>query len=114
MHAWLIICSVPLLFSSFFVSLFAQQWPEAIAVLIVILVNSFIGFFTEWKALQSMEALRLSTEAECLVLREGKEQRVQVSDIVPGDLLSLKVGEVVAARERPGHRGSLAFAGREL
>jgi len=77
-----------------------QRWPEMVAIIIVIVVNTMIGFATEWKAVQSMEALRESSEHDCRVRREGSETSVSASEVVPGDILLVSPGEVVSADGR--------------
>lgn len=78
----------------------SQRWPEAIAVVVVIAVNALIGFFTEWRASQSMQALRERSQHDCRVVRSGEEREIPAVDVVPGDILSLKPGDIVAADGR--------------
>jgi Ca2+-transporting ATPase len=73
---------------------------EAIAVLVVILITVLIGFFMEWQAVRSMEALRKMAETHATVLRDGKEETIEAHEIVPGDILLLKSGQVVPADAR--------------
>lgn len=73
---------------------------EAIAVLVVILITVFIGFFMEWQAVRSMEALRKMAETHANVIRDGKQLRIEAHEIVPGDVLRLESGQVVPADAR--------------
>jgi Ca2+-transporting ATPase len=73
------------------------KWPEAIAIAAVIAVNTLIGFFSEWKAVRSMEALRQRDERQARVLRGGEEQEIGVPELVPGDIVLLEAEALVPA-----------------
>ncbi len=53
---------VALLVSAAIVSALVGDWVEAIAVLAVVVINALVGFFTEWKANRSMDALKNLTQ----------------------------------------------------
>ena len=71
--------------------------PEAVAVFVVILVNTGIGFFTEWRAIRSMEALRTLATVSCTVLRDGIVRQAPAEELVPGDIVLLKAGDMIPA-----------------
>jgi len=73
------------------------EWLEGFAILVVMLVNVFIGFFMERQANRSMEALRNLSELNAVVIRNGKKQKVRASTLTIGDLLFLESGDVVTA-----------------
>ncbi|XKH59128.1 cation-transporting P-type ATPase [Halomonas sediminis] len=74
--------------------------PEGFAVLAVLLVNTAIGFVSEWKAVRSMAALRRLGEHMTRVRREGREREIAASEIVPGDIVLLEAGDLVPADVR--------------
>jgi Ca2+-transporting ATPase len=74
--------------------------PEGIALLAVVLVNGGIGFFSEWRATRSMEALRKIGRPRARVRRDGRDREVSAAAIVPGDVLLLEAGDVAAADVR--------------
>ncbi len=76
------------------------EWAEASAVCIVMAITILIGFFMELSAIRSLESLRQIGESECTVLRSGKNQIVPVTQVVPGDILFIERGDVVAADAR--------------
>jgi len=76
------------------------QWPEAVAIAAVLAVNVMIGFFSEWRATRSMDALRRLGHGRARVRRAGKERTVPSERIVEGDVLLLQPGESVAADAR--------------
>lgn len=71
--------------------------PEGFAVLAVLLVNTAIGFVSEWRAVRSMAALRRLGEHMTRVRREGSEREIAASEIVPGDIILLESGDLVPA-----------------
>lgn len=76
------------------------QWLEAASIAVAIAVNIGIGFFTELKAVRSMESLTTLDQAKARVLRSGKEQNIPVTRIAPGDLVLLEAGDVLPADMR--------------
>ncbi len=74
--------------------------PEGFAVLAVLLVNTAIGFFSEWKAVRSMAALRRLGEHMTRVRRQGGEREIAASEVVPGDIVLLDTGDLVPADVR--------------
>lgn len=73
---------------------------EAIALIAVILVNTLIGFVSEWKATRSMEALRVLGRRTARVRRQGAERVVAAEDLVPGDIVLLAAEDLVPADMR--------------
>ena len=76
---------------------FFGEWLEGTAVLIVILITALIGFFMEWQAIRSVEALQKMVETQANVLRNGKEERIKATELVPGDIVILESGDVIPA-----------------
>ena len=77
-----------------------SDWLEGAAILVVILISVAIGFFMELQALRSLEVLRKMGQAMTHVLRSGKTQKIKASELVPGDIVLLRRGDVVAADAR--------------
>ncbi|MEW6494170.1 MAG: cation-transporting P-type ATPase [Cyanobacteriota bacterium] len=78
-----------------------QQWIEGIAVIIAIVVNTAIGFFTELKAVRSMESLQQLSSTTAKVRRGGRIQEIPSDELVPGDIVLLESGDIVPADLRP-------------
>lgn len=70
---------------------------EGIAITAVILINALIGFFTELKAVRSMEALQDLGKVEATAIREGQRITIPAEEIVPGDVLYLTAGSIISA-----------------
>jgi Ca2+-transporting ATPase len=91
---------VYLLFIAAGASLYFQQTIEAVAILIVIVVNAMIGFFMELQARSSMRALRKMDISMAKVTHGGKLKEIPSQNLVPGDLVSIEAGDLFAADGR--------------
>lgn len=70
---------------------------DAIAILVIVVLNGAIGFFQEWRAEKTMAALRRIGAPHATVLRDGVAGVIDASDLVPGDVVLLDAGQVVPA-----------------
>ncbi len=70
---------------------------EAWAIIAVVVINTLIGFVTEWRAVRSMEALRLLSRAQTQVRRSGRTLDIPAEQLVPGDVVPLEAGDRVSA-----------------
>lgn len=86
-----------LLMASALVSFVFGEWVDGGAVVVVIIINTAIGFFTELRAVRSMEALRKMTEVDARVRRNGQSEQIMAEELVPGDIVLLEGGDVVTA-----------------
>jgi Ca2+-transporting ATPase len=82
------------------VSFLTSDILEAIAILVVLLINAFVGFVTEWQASRALDALRRQARTTSRVRREAKETEVDAEDLVPGDIIVLNAGDRVPADAR--------------
>ena len=73
---------------------------EAIAILVVIVLNAAIGFFTEWKAAHALSALQKQSVRLAHVVRDGAEHEIPAAELVSGDLVVLTAGARVPADGR--------------
>jgi len=78
-------------------SLYVGDIVEALAILVVLLINGAIGFVTELRATRSMEALHKIATVKTRVRRNGQSLMVDAHDLVPGDVVLLDAGDVVTA-----------------
>lgn len=70
---------------------------EALAIGAILVINALTGFFQEYRAETAIAALREMTAPRATVLRDGRQAVILAHDIVPGDILILESGDVVAA-----------------
>jgi Ca2+-transporting ATPase len=73
---------------------------EAIAILVVLVINALVGFATEWKAGRALDALRRQARTTTRVRRAGFETTVDAEELVPGDIIILNAGDRVPADAR--------------
>ena len=78
---------------SFFVGKIITAW----ALIVVIAIVVGVGFFQEYRAEQSIKALRSMIMPKTTVIRDNKEVEIESRLIVPGDILLLRTGERVPA-----------------
>ncbi len=76
-------------------SFFMGDIAEGIAIVVVLVLNAAIGFFTELRAARSMEALFKIAEVSSRVRRDGRICTVNAHELVPGDIAILEAGDVV-------------------
>jgi len=73
---------------------------DGIAIIAIVILNAVIGFFQEYRAEKAAAALAHLTAPHCRVLRGGHSVVVTATEIVPGDILLLEGGDLVAADAR--------------
>ncbi len=88
-------------------SFYVGDRPEGFAIIAVIAINTAIGFFTELRALRSMEALRRIARVQTRVCRDGQVRHVDALDLVPGDIVILEAGDIVTADLRLAEAANL-------
>ncbi|MEK6288460.1 MAG: HAD-IC family P-type ATPase [Acidobacteriota bacterium] len=80
---------------------------EAVAIIVVLVINALIGFATEWQAGRALDALRRQARTTARVRRNGQQTNVDAADLVPGDVVILNAGDRVPADSRLIRAGSL-------
>ena len=88
---------VVLLLAAALLSLFFGDYLEAAAISAVIVINAAIGFFTELRAVRSMEALQRLGTVSSKVRRDGTVLEIAADELVPGDIVILEGGDIVSA-----------------
>lgn len=82
------------------ISIITDNVESTLVIFIVIFLNAILGTVQYFKAEQSLEALKSLTAAKCKVIRDGIKQEILSKDIVPGDILFLEAGDLIAADGR--------------
>ncbi|MEJ2566379.1 MAG: plasma-membrane proton-efflux P-type ATPase [Gammaproteobacteria bacterium] len=78
-------------------SAIVQKWEDFIIITIMLLVNAGLDFFQEHRALNALKALKQRLTAEIIVLRNGAFKSVSARELVPGDVIRLRIGNIVPA-----------------
>ena len=70
---------------------------NGLIIVVIVALSVGLGFFNEYRAEMAMEALRANIRHEAEVLRDGRSCPVPVTNLVPGDVVSLRIGALVPA-----------------
>ena len=74
-----------------------QKWEDFIIITIMLLVNAGLDFFQERRALNALKALKQRMGAETIVFRDGVFKTIPARELVPGDVIRLRIGNIVPA-----------------
>jgi H+-transporting ATPase len=78
----------------------APDWQDFIGIMVLLIINSTISFIEENNAGNAAAALMANLAPKTKVLRDGKWGEQEASILVPGDLISIKLGDIVPADAR--------------
>lgn len=73
---------------------------EGIAIVVVLVINTLIGFWMEYKAQKSMNSLKELDKIQAKVIRSGKKETIDAENLVPGDILIVEAGDLIPADGR--------------
>ena len=85
-----------LLIAAALLSMGLGDFTDAIIILIIILVSSLLGFWQEKGAANAIDELLKMVQIRCRIVRDGKESELPVENVVPGDIIILSAGDVIA------------------
>ncbi|RMZ91475.1 hypothetical protein DV736_g1294, partial [Chaetothyriales sp. CBS 134916] len=74
-----------------------QDYVEGVVITAVIVLNVLIGFYQEFQAEKKMDALRSLSSPSAAVVRDGDEMTIPSAEVLPGDIVSIKMGDTVPA-----------------
>ncbi|KAF2743219.1 potassium/sodium eff [Sporormia fimetaria CBS 119925] len=74
-----------------------DDYIEGGVISAVIALNIVVGFWQDYKAEKTIQSLKKLTAPESMVLRDGTLDKIKAVDLVPGDIVHLKVGSIVPA-----------------
>ncbi len=76
------------------------ETADAITIVVIVVINAILGFIQEYRAEQSLEALKQLAAPTARVRRDGAEVQVKARELVPGDILLLEAGDKIPADAR--------------
>ncbi len=82
------------------VSALLGEWPDALAILAIVVLNALLGFFQEERAERALAALQKLSAPAAKVIRDGELRLVAARELVPGDRIELEAGDYVPADAR--------------
>jgi H+-transporting ATPase len=74
-----------------------QHWPDFGIIFTLLMMNAVVGFWQEHKAGNAIELLKQRLALKARVLRDGKWQEKPAGELVPGDVVRLRLGDIVPA-----------------
>ena len=91
---------VVILMAAAVISALSSNWESTLVIFAVLILNALLGTIQYFKAEKSLESLKAMSSPTAKVLRGGKRLELPASQIVPGDILLLEAGDMVAADGR--------------
>ena len=77
-----------------------RHWLDFFIILLLLASNAVVGFWEEHQAGNAIAALKARLAVKAKVLRDGKWTNPKASDVVPGDVVRLRLGDIVPADAR--------------
>jgi len=74
-----------------------QRWEDFTIIVLMLFVNAFVDFYQESRALNAIAVLKQKLAHRALVLREGLWREIDAKEIVPDDIIKIKIGDIVPA-----------------
>jgi H+-transporting ATPase len=74
-----------------------ERWPDLTIVLVLLLFNAVIGFWQEHKAANAVDALKNQLALKARARRDGQWTEVDAAGLVPGDIIRLRLGDIIPA-----------------
>ena len=81
-------------------SALAQHWPDFLIILLLLMSNAGVGFWEERQAGNAIAALKATLAVKARVQRDGKWVTPPARELVPGDVIRLRLGDIVPADAR--------------
>jgi H+-transporting ATPase len=78
----------------------ARHWPDFAIILLLLLANAVVGFWEEHQAGNAIAALKAKLAIKARVKRDGKWTTPEARELVPGDIVRLRLGDIVPADAR--------------
>ncbi len=82
------------------VSALIGQPIEALAIIIIVILAGILGFVQEFQAGKAIESLKKMAAPHATVIRDGIEKIILSSDLIPGDVITVKTGDKIPADAR--------------
>ncbi len=91
--AWMIEAAIVL-------SALVQHWADFAIILVLLVVNAIVGFWEEYQAGSAIAALKAKLALQARVKRAGQWAVIPTRELVPGDLIRMRMGDIVPADTR--------------
>ena len=74
-----------------------QHWEDFAIIMIMLLINAAVGFWEEFKADNAIAALKKTLALKARVLRDGTWRSIAAREVVPGDIVLVRLGNIIPA-----------------
>ena len=81
-------------------SALVRHWPDFFIILVLLLANAAVGFWEEYQAGNAIAALKAKLAIRARIRRDGKWSSVAARELVPGDVIRVRLGDIVPADAR--------------
>jgi len=78
-------------------SALVRHWDDVVIILVLLVFNAGVGFWQEYKAANALDALKRQLALKARVLRDGRWQEIDAVELVPGDVVRLRLGDTIPA-----------------
>jgi H+-transporting ATPase len=78
-------------------SILVNDWVDFLIIMVLLVFNAVLGFWHERQAASALDALKSALAQEAQALRDGKWQTIPAKTLVPGDIVRIRLGNVVPA-----------------
>jgi H+-transporting ATPase len=78
----------------------ARHWPDFVIILLLLFANGAVGFWEEHQAGNAIAALKAKLAIRARAKRDGKWITPEARELVPGDVIRLRLGDIVPADAR--------------
>jgi H+-transporting ATPase len=78
-------------------SMIVRHWADFFIIIALLAFNALVGFWQEYQAGNAVEALKKKLALNSRALRDGKWQQINAKELVPGDIIRLRLGDVIPA-----------------
>ncbi len=87
-------------------SALVKRWEDFSIIVVLLVVNALVDFYQESKALSAIRILKRRLARKALVLRDGIWREIPAAEVVPGDVIKVRIGDIVPADARLVGEGS--------
>jgi H+-transporting ATPase len=74
-----------------------RHWPDMIIIIVLLFANAIVGFWQEHQAANAVDALKKQLALKTRVRRDGNWTEIDAVDLVPGDVVRLRLGDIIPA-----------------
>ncbi len=74
-----------------------KHWGDLIIILFLLVFNAVVGFWEEHEASNALDALKSQLALKARVLRDGQWREIEARDLVPGDVIRVRPGDIIPA-----------------